>query len=55
MRLFSAFDSTPENEGVLQICTGGTWYAVCQYYYSCYVAKTACVQLGYSGAVGKDL
>ena len=55
VRLFSAFDATPDNEGVLQICSGGVWRSVCQYYYSCYVGKTACVQLGYKGAVGNGM
>ena len=52
IRLFSAFDDTPANEGVLQICNGGTWYTFC-HYYNCYVAKVACQQLGYKGAIGQ--
>ena len=53
IRLFSAFDDTPANEGVLQICNGGTWYTACRYYSSCYIAETVCQQLGYKGAIGQ--
>ena len=52
VRLWSAYDNTPENEGMIQICTNGIWYGMCDYS-SCYVAKVACTQLGYAGAVGK--
>ena len=54
IRLWSAYDSTPDNEGMLQICKSGRWYAMCDYYYNCYTAKVACTQLGYPGAVGEQ-
>ena len=62
IRLWSAYNNTPENEGMLQICKNDTWYAVqlCHYHYHfhddhmfCAIAKLACTQLGYAGAVGK--
>ena len=52
VRLWSAYN-TPPNEGIIQICNSGTWYAICHHYSYCYIGKTACVQLGYPGAVGK--
>ena len=52
IRLWSAYDNTPENEGMIQTCNNGTWNGICDYS-SCYVAKVACTQLGYAGAVGK--
>ena len=52
IRLWSAYDNTPENEGTIQICTNGTWYAVCDYNL-CYVAEVACKYLGYAAAACK--
>ena len=62
IRLWSAYNNTPENEGMLQICKSDTWYAVqschhfLHFFYDdlfCAIAKVACTQLGYAGAVGK--
>lgn len=52
LRLWSAYNH-PENEGMLQICKSGVWYGVCHYYYYCYIAKLACKQMGYSGALSE--
>ena len=52
IRLWSAYNTTRSNEGVLQICKGGQWYSSCRYG-NCYTAKTACKQLGYEGLACK--
>jgi len=52
VRLWSAFDNTPDNEGIIQTCINNTWYALCDSYY-CQTFAVACKQLGYPGAVGQ--
>ena len=49
VRLWSAYNHPP-NEGIIQICKSGTWYAMC-YRTSCYAAKIVCQQLGFAGAL----
>ena len=54
VRLWSAYDSTPANEGVIQICRLGRWYAMCDIYSSystCYIGRIVCKSLGYPGAI----
>ena len=55
VRLWSAYDNTPANEGIIQICRSGRWYAMCDSYsYSaCHVGGIVCRSLGYSGAISK--
>ena len=50
VRLWSAYNHPP-NEGIIQICKSGTWYAMCDHYYYCYIGKLVCQQLGYAGAL----
>ena len=52
VRLWSAYKTTPSNEGILQICSYGRWTAVCDRYSSssCYIGRIACRSLGYEGA-----
>ena len=52
VRIWSAYNH-PDNEGMLQYCRSGVWYGVCHSYYSCYIGKVACKQLGYAGARSK--
>ena len=53
-RLWSAYDTTPKNEGILQSCVNGRWYSVCDIS-SCYVGRVACISLGYDGLVGNHV
>ena len=57
VRLWSAYDDTQSNEGMVQICRGGSWYAMCDTYYSstCHIGRIVCKSLGYSGAHGAFL
>ena len=52
LRLWSAYDNTPSNEGILQICSYGQWTAICDRYSSssCYIGRIACKAMGYEGA-----
>ena len=54
VKLYSAFNH-PSSEGTILYCLNGQWTAICDYSYnygSCYIGKTVCKQLGYSGAIG---
>ena len=50
-RLWSAYDTTPEHEGLMQICKYGTWYTIHDYS-SCDIGRVVCKSLGYTGARG---
>ena len=54
VRLWSAYDNTPANEGIIQICRNGRWYAMCGYNWDCYLFGIVCRSLGYSGAICKQ-
>ena len=49
LRLYNTKTGVAE-DGSVQICYSGTWYAVCDYYWSCGGANVACRQLGYDKA-----
>ena len=46
IRLYNTI-TTVEGEGAVQICYDDTWYAVCDYAWSCSDANVACRELGY--------
>ena len=47
VRLYNG-SSTVKGDGMLQICYGGNWVAVCDYRWSRNHSIVACKQLGYS-------
>lgn len=50
-RLWSAYDTTSINEGLLHACINNTWYPVADTS-QCVIQKIACRSLGYDGAIG---
>ena len=46
VKLWSAYRSTPDDEGIVLLCIGGTWYPLHQNS-DCFAAKIACHQAGY--------
>ena len=49
LRLYNAETGIAE-DGTVQYCYSGTWYAVCDEHWSCGGANVACRQLGYDEA-----
>ena len=47
VKLWSAYDSTPANEGLVLVCKNGTWHPV-SHSSSCYAAEIACTAAGYT-------
>ena len=48
VKLWSAYATTPDNEGILLTCMSGTWYPL-YHTTDCKVAELACESLGYEG------
>ena len=46
VKLWSAYESTPDNEGIVLLCISGVWYPLYQTS-DCNVAKVVCNQLGF--------
>ena len=47
VKIWSAHDSTPDNEGIVLVCKDGTWYPM--YGYSdCRAFELACISAGYT-------
>ena len=52
IRLYNTITSV-EGEGAVQICYNDTWYAVCDYAWSCGDANVACRELGYTAGASQ--
>ena len=50
IRLYNIQTSNVTEEGSVQLCHSGTWYALCDYSWDCREGNAACKQLGYDGA-----
>ena len=48
VKLWSAYDSTPDNEGIVLVCKDGTWYPMWTNWGDCRALEIVCNSVGYT-------